>query len=385
MNQKELNELRRRFRPDKTAISRIYGCYVNSQKEIISYIDESLGTMAEEEIEKYLGLLKKSLSGALDRNLIDISFSTQQVADSEEHRLLCALRTSELKDEEIRQSFYEKIIGSLDFEEDNYLILLAHDSYDVPYKEGNDELFEDGSDCVFSYFVCCVCPVRNGKPELGYCVGENTFRSCTPNQIVAPPELGFLFPAFDQRCTNIYNALFYTRKIEQLHQSVIDTIFHTQPPMSAAEQREAFETALSESLEDGCSLEVIQAVHEQLRDQIVAHKESKDPEPLAVSAGVVSRILADCGVDEDRIAAFEEKCTEQFGSDAPLSPANLIDSGKFEVKSSQATISVKPEHSYMVETRMIDGRKYFLIPADELVEVNGFGVHFATPELAENT
>ena len=48
------------------------------------------------------------------------------------------------------------------------------------------------------------------------------------------------------------------------------------------------------------------------------------------------------------------------------------------MKSSQATISVSPEQSYLVETRVIDGRKYFLIPADELIEVNGFGVHLGT-------
>lgn len=376
MNLKELSELRRRFRPDHCAISRIYGCYVNSKGEIISELDESLGMMPQEEAEKYIALLKKALSGSLGRNLIDICFSTQQVADSEEHRLLSALRSTELKDESLRKTFYEKIVSSLELDEDNYLILMAHDRYDVPHKSKDDTFLEDGSDTVFSYFVCCVCPVRNGKAELAFVTGDNKFHSCTPNQVVAPPELGFLFPAFDNRAANLYNALFYAKKADQLHQEVIDAIFHTQPPMSAADQRSAFETALSESLEDECRVDIVQAVHEQLRDQIVAHKESKDPEPLVVSAGAVSRILADCGIDEERLSVFEEKCCQQFGPDAPLNPSNLIDSGKFELKTSEATISVKPEHSYLIESRVIDGKKYFLIPAEELVEVNGLGVHF---------
>ena len=59
MNQKELGELRRRFKPERSAVSRIYGCYVNSQKEVISYLDESLGLMPQEEAEKYLSLLKR--------------------------------------------------------------------------------------------------------------------------------------------------------------------------------------------------------------------------------------------------------------------------------------------------------------------------------------
>lgn len=374
MNQKEVAELRRRFKLDKSAISRIYGCYVNSGKEVVSYIDESLGMLPEEEAEKYLGLLKKALSGTQGKNLIDIVFSTDQVVDSDEHRLLMALRDSGLKDGEIRQTFYQKVIETLDMGNSNYLILLAHDTYDVPYRAKDGETQADASDQVFSYIVCCVCPVKDGKLELGYCPGENEFHNCVPSQIVAPPELGFLFPAFDDRAANIYNALAYSRKADELHQEFLDAIFHTEPPMSAGEQREAFQTALSEALEGVCSLEVVQAVHEQLSSRIEQHRESKDPEPLSVTAKEVGGILQGCGVGEEQVAAFCESCSQQFGEGAALSPANLIDSKRFEVKTPAATVSVEPERSYVVETRVIDGKKYLLIPADEGLEVNGFPI-----------
>ena len=148
MNLKEVSELRRRFRMDRNAISRIYGCFVNSSREIVSYIDESMGILPQDEAEKYLNLLKKALSGKLGKNLIDIIFSTEQVADSDEHRLLMALRDSQLKDGDIREEFYQKIINSLDLGDSNYLILLAHDSYDVPRKNKNDEMDADASDAV---------------------------------------------------------------------------------------------------------------------------------------------------------------------------------------------------------------------------------------------
>ena len=374
MNQKEVAELRRRFKPDKSAISRIYGCYVNSGKEVVSYIDESLGMLPEEEAEKYLGLLKKALSGTQGKNLIDIVFSTDQVVDSDEHRLLMALRDSGLKDGEIRQTFYQKVIETLDMGDSNYLILLAHDTYDVPYRAKDGETQADASDQVFSYIVCCVCPVKDGKLELGYCPGENEFHNCVPSQIVAPPELGFLFPTFDDRAANIYNALAYSRKADELHQEFLDAIFHTEPPMSAGEQREAFQAALSEALEGVCSLEIVQAVHEQLSSRIEQHRESKDPEPLSVTAKEVGGILQGCGVGEEQVAAFCESCSQQFGEGAALSPVNLIDSKQFEVKTPDATVSVEPERSYAVETRVIDGKKYLLIPADEGLEVNGFPI-----------
>ena len=374
MNLKEVSELRRRFRPEKSAVSRVYGCYVNgSSREIISYLDESLGTMPLEEAEKYLSLLKKSLSGSLGKNLIDVVFSTRQVADSDEHRLLSALRESALRDGEIRETFYRAVIDALDMGESNYLILLAHDAYDVPHRGRDGEIDPDGSDQVFSYIVCSVCPVKACKMELGYFPGENEFHSCAAGQIVSPPELGFLFPAFDDRAANLYNALFYARKPDQIHQEFLDAVFRTEPPMSPAEQKEAFEGALAGALEESFNLEVVQAVHGRLLEKIEANREDKEAEPLALSAGEIGGILRDCGVAEERAAAFQEQCGQAFGG-AALNPENLIDAKRFSVKTEHAAISVDPAYSYLVETRVIDGRKYLLIPAGEGVEVNGLSV-----------
>ncbi len=372
MNQKELGELRRRFRPEKSAISRVYGCYVNSSREIVSFLDESLGRMAQEEAEKYLSLLKKSLSGTLGKQLIDIVFSTEQVMDSDEYRLLSALRESELKSGDIRQEFYRKVIESLDMGDSNYVILLAFDAYDVPQRGGDGE--SSGSETVFRYVLCCVCPVKACRAELGYFPGENEFHSCSAGQIVSPPELGFLYPAFDGRAANLYNALFYTKSTGRLHQEFIDAIFRTEAPMSADEQRESFQEALREGLEEACSMEVVQSVHEQLRERIEAHREAKDQEPLSLSAGEVGRMLRQCGVEEERVEAFQAACGRRFGEGAALSPANLIDSKKFQVKIGEVTISVDPASSYLVESRTIDGVKYLLIPAGEGVEVNGMPV-----------
>ncbi len=374
MNKKEISELRRRFKPEKNNISQVHGCYVNGKGEVISYIDESLRTMPQEEAEKYLSLLGKALSGTPGKNLIDIVFSTAQVMDSDEHRRLMGLRDSKLQDGEIRQEFYQKVIDSLDMGDSNYLILLAHDSYDVPSRDRNGDK-QDDSDTVFSYILCCVCPVKDGKTELGYCPGENEFHNCVPSQLVAQPELGFLFPAFDDRAANIYSALAYSKKADQLHQEFLDAIFHIEePPMSAGEQRQAFENALVQSMEGGCSLEVVQAVHERLALRIEEHKESKDPEPLAVTAREVGTILRDCGVEEPQVEAFCQSCGRQFGEGAALSPANLIDSKRFQVRTGDATLTLAPDRSYLLETRVIEGRKYLLVPVDGEMEVNGLAV-----------
>lgn len=375
MNQKELNEIRRRIRLDRSSIHHIYGCYVNSSREIISYIDESMGLLGKEDAEKYLSLLKKALSGALGKNLMDISFATKQVMDSDEHRLLSALRKTELKDEQLRNAFYQCVINAINMDESNYVILLAHDSYDVPYRGKDGQFDRDGSDQVFSYILCSICPVKAGKLQFGYCPEESRFQSFAAGQIVSAPELGFMFPSFDDRAANIYNALFYSHDTVEIHQDFIDAVFRTPAPMSAGHQREAFQSALSQSLEQECSYDVVQSVHEQLRERIELHKESKDPEPLALSAGEMGDILRNSGMSEERIDAFQSCCQESFGSDAALSPGNVIDSRHFEIATPEVKISVDPKFSYLVQTKVIDGRKYILIAADSGVEVNGVGIN----------
>ena len=76
MNMKEIGEIRRRVRRDRSNMTSIYGCYVNENKEIISEFRQSTGMMSENEGDKYFGLLKKALSGSVGKNLIDITFKT---------------------------------------------------------------------------------------------------------------------------------------------------------------------------------------------------------------------------------------------------------------------------------------------------------------------
>ena len=194
MNEKEISEIRRRFRPDRSGISHIRGCYVNENREIVSQFDQSLGLMSQEESEKLLAILRRTLSGTLGKNLADITFSTQQVVDSEEHRLLMALRGSSLADEEAVQALFQRVISSLTLE-GNYLILLAHDTYDVPYRAKDGERMDDASDQVFSYILCSICPVKLTKPALSYFVYENAFHDLKADWVVSPPEAGFLLPA----------------------------------------------------------------------------------------------------------------------------------------------------------------------------------------------
>ncbi len=374
MNQKELNEIKRRLSYDKNCIGRIYGCYVSSAKEVISYLDESSAMMSEAENEEFLSVIKKALSGSLDKNLIGLEYSTNQVLESEEHKLLSSLKSGGIKDKEQREQLFSKIIESVTYTDSNFLILLALDSYDVPKKKDGDILSDIESDSVFSYIICAVCPVKDGKTGLGFKSAEKTFRPCTPNQLVCAPDCGFMFPSFDDRCSNIYKVLYYTKDTVNINEKFIQTVFGTEIPMSAGLQKETFSSVLAETLVEECSYNVLSSVHEHLREKITDHKDSHASEPLEITANDVGKILTDVGVTEEHVKAFKSKCNEEFGENTPLNPVNIIDSKKFTLTTPQVKISVDPEYSFSVETKIINGIKYILIPANEGVELNGVDV-----------
>ena len=373
MNDKEIAELRRRFRADKTSISRIRGAYVNEKREIISEMDQSVAMMTETEADEILALLKKTLSGKIDTNLLDIHFTTQQVMESPQHKLLCNLRETALQDNDLVHEFYQKIIASLEIE-GNYMILLASDAYDVfTYRKDGGK--DDESTEVFRYILCAVCPIKMAKPALSYYVRENCFRNIVADSMISPPALGFMFPAFDNRSTNLYGALYYTRATDNSHTEFTDAIFNAGPlPMPATEQKETFRSVLADAMGEACSLPVIRSVHAQLHQAMEEHKISKEPEPLTVDKYVIRDMLGFCGVPEESIEQFEEKFDKGFGQNAALSPRNIVETNKFELKTPDVVIKCNPARTDLVETRVIDGVRYVLVRADGGVEVNGIDV-----------
>lgn len=372
MTSKEIGELRRRLRPDRTNMTAVRGFYISSGGEVLSSFRQSVALMSQEDKESYLAIFRRILSGTQDKNLIDLSFRTSQVADSDEHRLLMALRDSGLDDEAALETFCQTVTGALS-SEDHYLILLAHERYDVPFKGRDGASLEDGSE-VFSYFLCAVCPVKAGKETLSYVAEEQTFHNRSAGFSAAMPEAGFLFPAFDGRRTNLYNCLFYTHSSKADHEPLIEALFHIQPPMPADAQRETFSGVLQSALDEECSLAVVQQMQRELKDRIDAWQEAKSDDPLVISGDELKEVLEGCGVSEEKRMAFGAQFDESFGGGAVLNPKNLVETKKCVLKTPDVSITVNPERPDLVETRVLGGVRYLLIKADDGVELNGIAL-----------
>lgn len=372
MTDKELREIRRRFKPDKNNITGIHGCIVGENREICASFYQQMSLCSVEESERLLSVMKKSLSGSLGTNLLDIVFRTEQVVSSEEHSLLMSLVKSELKDEAAVNGFFNKVIESVHID-GSYAILLALDNYDVFSYSSDGEKNESSE--VFSYIVCSVCPIKTLTPALSFRDYDSSFHSVDINSVLSNPQLGFMFPTFDDRATNIYNALYYTRDTADIHDSFIESIFNVELPTAAAVQKETFDSCLTETLGEMCDLETVCTLHERVSEMVQMHKESKDPEPLTISCNTIKQVLEDCDVDDEKLDSFEEKFEEGFGKSAEVTPKNIVNTGKFELKTPDVTINVNPERRDLVSTRVIDGIKYITVRAAEGVTVNGVSIN----------
>ena len=217
--------------------------------------------------------------------------------------------------------------------------------------------------------------MKLSKPSLRYIAEEKVFHDGGATNILTAPELGFLFPAFDNRATNIYNALYYTHSPKESHEDFVEAIFNVPIPKPAEEQKKSFEALLSTSLEDSCSLEVVQNVHDHLRQCIELHKESRVAEPLLVSKEQIKDALESSGVPERGLAKFSIAYDDTFGFDAQIHPNNVINSKRMEIVTPDVSIKVNPERADLIQTRVIGRVKYIMICADENVEVNGVPIH----------
>jgi hypothetical protein len=231
--------------------------------------------------------------------------------------------------------------------------------------------------------LCSICPVKTAEnPTLGFVPHESILRCFTGDPCVAKPELGFLFPAFDNRATNIYGALYYSRSVTDNHPDFCQGVLGVTPPAPVSAQRASFCEVLSEEkVADGCSYAVVEGVREQIGDLIEAHKAERIPETLYVTGSMVRDMLCASGLNEEQGIAFAESYDAAFGAGAECCPANLIDPSKLVLETPDATVRVSSDRGDLVETRLVDGVPCIVVRIEGEVKLNG--VPLAIPEEKE--
>ena len=412
MKASDISEVKHLYQldPDRCAIHRISGCFVNGDKTKVVHFTENFLTLPEEERFKYLELFRKCLSGTKDKNLLMLHPRQVHRDDhsgdltGEECKLLQALIETDLKDEATLQEFFDHVIESFNYV-DNYLILLARQNYDVPGKTLDGLDLEDASEEVYRHILCAVCPVKPTKPGLGYVPSENAFHNLTPGQIVEMPMNGFLYPAFIERSQDPDYVLYYTKDTVDIRPDFADAVLGSATPLAAAGQKKSFGNLLTDTLGEESDLSTVLQIQENLQTLIREKKEEQESPILGKED--VRVILRDSGVDEERMKGFDERfdavftmpaeeaaakegeetpgdaeegsAVSRYPEEIPLEErifvaSNLVPQRTLEVKNADFTIRINTDRTELLETRVLDGKKCLVIELEDGVSVNGIPI-----------
>lgn len=371
MNKKEISEVKKLFTPTHCAITRICGCYVDAEKKQRMKMKEAFLSLPEEEMHKYFNIFRKTLSGSVGKNLMNMEFPLEQEMEQGTQEFLLRLRDSELKEEELIDEFYEKVMENYIYPE-NYYIILVHGSYDVPGRASDNLEMEDASDYVYQFLLCSICPVKLSKPGLSYNAETNHMENRIQDWIVETPENGFLFPAFNDRNTDIHQLLYYAKNPEIMQTDFIDRFLGCQLPLSAGMQKETFRSIIEESLDLACDFQTVMNIQENLNTLLEEQKEN--PDPVVLDKQDVKRLLADSGVADETLEEFDAHFDAVTDEKTNFVATNVTNVRNCEIKTADVSIKVSPEKAQLIETRVLDGIPYILIEASDFVEINGITV-----------
>ncbi|MGN0373713.1 MAG: DUF4317 domain-containing protein [Enterocloster sp.] len=382
MNKKEVNEIKKLFTPANCAISRICGCYVDSEKNKRTELKEAFLSLPEEEAFKYFTIFRNALSGTIGKNLINMEFPLQTEAEDGTQNFLLKLRDSELKDDALIEEFYDRIIANYDYGE-NYYIILIHCAYDIPAKATDGTEMFDASDYVYEFIQCSICPVKLSKEGLCYNTMTNAIENRVRDWLVEAPIQGFLFPAFNDRNTDIHSLLYYSKNPEEMPETLIDQLLGCVLPMSAKNQKETFQAIVEETLGENCDFETVKELHENLSELL---EETKDePLPLTLDKVQVKKLLENHGAPQEKLEEFDQRYAEvESGPASGFVASNVVNTRSFEIKTPDVSIKVAPDKTYLVENRLVDGRPCIVIAINEHVEINGITVRPITAPKTEN-
>ena len=371
MNKKEVLEIRKQFTPANCAITRIAGCYVDHEKNKKMESKSAFLSLPEEEAFKYFDIFKKTLSGTMGKNMLNMEFPIDQEMPGGTQEFLMKLKASKLEDDMLLEEFYDKVIATYEYAE-NYYIILIHAMYDVPGRSSDNMEMFDASDEVYEYLVCSICPVSLSKAGLSYNAESNCIQDRIRDWVVDMPDKGFLFPAFNDRSTDIHGVLYYTKKSEDLQPELIEQLLGARMPMSANTQKETFQMLIEDTLGEDGDYETIRNIHDTLNDMIEEHKE--EPEPLQLDKTDVRKVFEKSGVSSEKMEWFDQNYEETAGEKTSLLATNITETKKFQIETPDIVIKVNPERADLIETRVIDGRQCLVIAVDDHIEVNGVNV-----------
>lgn len=371
MDKKGIQEIKKCFKKEDCRIDRIRSCFISEEGEVLSRFSDSFFSLEDEEMHKYCALFKQSLSGKFGRELYTLEFPLSEEETGGKQDSLYRLNESELKEAGLCENFFQKIRESYPVP-GKKLLILAHGVYDVPQKGTDGITMEDASDTVYSFTLFLLCPVSLLKEGLCFDKETDSFIARSEDFVVQKPEISFLYPAFHERSSDIHALLYRTKKREEGLDTLTEELFGIPLPYGEKEQKGQFSALVQEVLKENCNFENVRTLQEELQELKEQGREEEKEQTLSKSQ--LKQLLENAGATEEGLANFSALYDESLGEhNSSFYTENLVNSS-LHLKSENLQLKIKNEVSAILESKIIDGKEYLLIPVSDNIEVNGIPI-----------
>lgn len=352
MRKKDILELKKRFKKDHCTFTKMCGCYVNGEKNILLKFRETFLNLEEDDYFKYLEIAKKVLSGTIENNILELNFELNEEHVNEKQLEFMKFKNSQLKDDLLLDDFYNSIINNYDYE-GNFLILIFHDAYDIITKT-KDNAKLDESEEVYEYILCAICPVELSKAGLRYFEEENSIKSRTRDWVVEAPSNGFVFPAFINRTTDVNSIMYYTKNAKDTHPELMENVLGCPSKQTNTEKKETFNDILRDALgpdekkSDHFFMEIQESLNNKIEEHNIIHEDSETP--IFLTDEVIQDILNESGVPDEITTKIEKSYAESFGDTPPVADI-LIDNKALAAKAQK-----KKEEMLEKQVRILENK-----------------------------
>lgn len=346
MLKSDILEVKRALKPKFGNIKEIWATYANMEKAILFSSKKEMLSLSEEEQLVYSNLFSKILSGKKEKNLFIFPTGVSKEVESTLYSI------SKDCEEEAVKKLTNKIISEYKAD-DSFAVLVATVTYDIPSYASDGTKLED-SDGLYHFMVGAICPTKLEKPNLVYKRDKNFFEKANRDFVLQTPEIGLLYPVFENRELNANKLLYYAKKSKKdsdLHPELLSNIFEADIPATSEVQKVDFAEKISESFEGKKDVHKLLDVKNSIEEkQFMLEMSGEEP---VLSKDDINDIFVKNGGKE---VEFEEDV-----SLAAVFSDKLVISGANGLK-----INLTPEDVKTILQKNIDGRNYLLIPTEDL-------------------
>ena len=356
MNKKEISEIKKLCKAENLA-GTLCACYYDTKNDgPVMTIKKKIFNMSEEDISLYSDILKNIMTGKAGKQLHNLKFPLKAEKDGGQQVFLYSVLKN-MDDDELTSEFISRLMEYSRLE-GKYLVLLYKDIYDIPGKY--DEESEE-SEYVYEYLQCAICPIILPKPALIIDKVKNTITDSPKSWTVGKPIHGFLFPAFNDRATDVHSTLYFRKK--DICEGIIEDFLGCKTIVPIESQHSFFETEFPKLYDGQCSYSSACAFFDKLEEY------ASDTGDSTISWDSLSKILSCMEIPQDKIDSFKQEYENLMGNNE-IFLSSMYPVDKVEVEVGNTKIKLDTLDRSDLEFKIINNRTKIVLPVTGAIFIN---------------